>query len=415
MMLTWGALLQDQRRHSLRSAWTLGVAAGLACSAKFAGAMLLPLALTAPWVSPAGQRLQRSARVFGAALLVIVLINAHPAWLERDWTTRFEQEVHFVTHGHEGRTRPLPHDYYLHTTLHYLGWPWLVVSGIGLSFVLAQRRLDHLVREDAEPRSPHPRQRPIAVGPTSSEHPCSTPGCSRGVDQRSGVWVARAFLLVALTYAVVLSWLPKTAEPYFFPVMLAMCAANAIVISTTIRWTWRILPLPAPARWLAVASVLAAWLALLLPQPLQHLKRAWDDLAHDDRAELVEYLRTSVPSSETIVHDASVQLPGLANWRTAGLPREALLPHSTLSDVFAADIGSLAELRARGIRYIAVARPDYYHYTEGIYQARSNDTRQQAYQAFYQELFHHGELVWERPPGFVFHIRPGLRLYRLPD
>ena len=82
---------------------------------------------------------------------------------------------------------------------------------------------------------------------------------------------------------------------------------------------------------------------------------------------------------------------------------------------FAADVGSIDELRARGIRYVAVSQSDYGRFLLRTHKptkrAQADYDRQKK---FYERLFREGELLWECKAGLLPILQPQIRFYYLP-
>jgi hypothetical protein len=82
---------------------------------------------------------------------------------------------------------------------------------------------------------------------------------------------------------------------------------------------------------------------------------------------------------------------------------------------FAPDLGTLDELRAKGVAYVAVCRQNYGRYYNDEMKPQPGvksgyDKRRE----FYGELFKEGKLEKEWPKGPITYLQPGIKLYSLP-
>ena len=113
-----------------------------------------------------------------------------------------------------------------------------------------------------------------------------------------------------------------------------------------------------------------------------------------------------------------MRLPGSGGGGGGGGGQEnetdRVLPQEVLTAEWVADLGTLDELRQRGVTHVAVCRTRY--------GRLFSDTRRPTEEAeaeflrrktFYEKLFDTGELLWEKESGAVTHLQPALRLYRI--
>ena len=136
---------------------------------------------------------------------------------------------------------------------------------------------------------------------------------------------------------------------------------------------------------------------------------AFEAFKRDDRRELAEFIRLTLPPEAGVATDVRVLL---ARAKDAGLPAFALPnPIHVPPDRYVADLGSIEELRARGITHVAVCEADYHNaFKEGKNSKMAERSR------WYAELFRNHSEVWKRKVGDIAYLQPGLRLYRItPD
>lgn len=201
-----------------------------------------------------------------------------------------------------------------------------------------------------------------------------------------GCFVVGFFLIVSLA--------PKTKDRYLLPIYVFACGLGAAGL---VEWTRR---QPATSRWRWAGPVLAtAAVVWHIPGLLAN----WQGFARDDRRDLTAWLREHVAPTATIAHDIRAHL---LFGQQSGLPGY-VLPNPLLApdERYVADLGTIAELRAKGVTHIVVCEADYHTALE-----RSAKTKQRA---FYEDLFAHYPRVWERPSGPLAYLQPGLRVYEL--
>ena len=78
---------------------------------------------------------------------------------------------------------------------------------------------------------------------------------------------------------------------------------------------------------------------------------------NDDTQELITWLCTEVPPTAVIAKDNRVMLPDPEKKKDAW--RVGVVPQKVIGERFAADIGTLEELRAMGVTHVAVSESDF--------------------------------------------------------
>jgi hypothetical protein len=351
------ALLCYDRAPGKVRALALGAALGLAVSGKYLGAIVAPLAFVLIWLRR--DRVSAAAAAglcLGGAVFVIALANLPILLNLAGFADGFEREVDFAVLGHKGITRSVPHGVYWKIFLDGTNpaiWIVLIVSYGAV--LLRRRRLS------------------------------------------AGEWMVMFF---PVGFGLLLSFFPKTHHRYFLPafgILLVMTAVGAVMLS---RFLWKGRPIfgHAGKTWPALA-VLVVMLAVQAPTFLAY----YNGFRLDGRSAMADYLRIHVPAGAVIVQDKRVDLDALR------------LPYDFRGKLFAADVGTLDELRAQGIEYIGVAEGDYGRFFEK--KLRPTDEGAADYarrRAFYEQLFASGEKIFECPPGQLQYLQPHLMLYRLP-
>jgi hypothetical protein len=210
--------------------------------------------------------------------------------------------------------------------------------------------------------------------------------------------VLRALGLFLVAYFLVVSLAPKTKDRYLLPVYILACVLGAAGL---VEWMRRSREHPHPV--LRFAPQLLAVVAVGLHLP--GLIGTYRAFQRDDRRELAQWIQANVPPGAAVAHDVRVLL-GRA--KEAGLG-DFVLPNPILTppDRYVADLGTVEELRSRGITHVAVCEADYHN------AGKQKDDKMRARAKWYASLFEHQRLVWETRPGPVAYLQPGLRLYEL--
>ena len=158
--------------------------------------------------------------------------------------------------------------------------------------------------------------------------------------------------------------------------------------------------------------MLAVFVAIAFVYDLVTLSLMDHGFQRDHRRQLVHWITVNVPHSATIGVEDRVGIPYEKSRRFCDLPPP--LPQQVRGSRFAADLGSLDELRADGITHIAVTPPQSEVFVEdGVSPKRAADPTFRRRREFYRRLFAEGRLVWSRETGNVGVLNPSLRLYEI--
>jgi hypothetical protein len=210
-------------------------------------------------------------------------------------------------------------------------------------------------------------------------------------------------LFFPLAFALMISLTPKTAERYFLPVSALVCLMAGIGLADFCR---NFPLLTRRSRWQQNA-VFAILLAVSCGIFGGVVADRLEGFGHDTRRRLADYITANLPLDAVIVQDRRAQLV-----EVSGKEKEARafsVPQRVLSNQYAADFGSVSELRAKQIYYVVLMVGQKYKDHGG---ARVKNRGE--YDRFVKEVMDVGELLWEersRPPRVV---NPHLALYRLP-
>jgi hypothetical protein len=354
---------QPSREH-LRS---LGIACGLALSGKYLG-IVAPLAALLLVAGPAecgGMSRRERLKGFGAAFgLTFLAINlpllCHPLNPFRS----IGNELFGVVTSRQGLTRSIPHGIYFSDLAYSIVLPVFIFAGCHLAHMIATAR------------------------------------------RRSAVeWSATLFPIV---YFTLLSFSPKTADRYLLPVTVLL--TFLAVLGAAEFASLLSLSLPRLRPLVRVAALFAAtgW---ILHASFPQFAQCYAAYQHDDRVELAAWLTAHAPAGARVAEDHRVNLAPPAAGRESGAPQIA---QTVLDHEFAADLGTLEELRAQGVEYVAVCHGAYDRFfSKDLRPLAADRATYERRREFYRQLFAETKLVWERPMGLVGYLQPGLRLYRI--
>lgn len=346
------------RKPGAGRAALLGAAVAVAISGKYVGAGMLAVALPVLWRVPG----RRGSWLgwFAATLAVVLVVVNLPLLLDPGaFRQSFDREMGLVVHG-QGGQRAVPHAQY---------WNIFRDNSTPVIWVLLAVFLTRRWRERRTVTLPE--------------------------------WLVIAFPFV---FALALSFSPKSNDRYFLPAtaIFTLLAALGAVDAARLLTRW------VPWRW-ALAGVALA----LVAGQVRGWRRYDAAFRSDDNAELLAWVR-QLPPAAVISKDSRVRLPDPQSAEDAR--RFAPLPQRIMGGKrFAADHGTVAEQRARGVTHVAISRSDYERFFLPGLRPRAGEEKEFARRrAFYAELREVGEEVFRRERGTVLYLHPGLQVYRLP-
>jgi hypothetical protein len=350
------ALVHYASAPSAARAALVGAAAGLAVSGKYLGGVVAGMAILALARHAAGTT-RRWIPVFVAVLALVAVFAAinYPSLLNYEAFTK-AQERELAKIGKRAEERPEP-----------IQLKHLSKLGTSLSAPLLAGLLFWAMR----------RWR------LRNHEPC--------------VWRMLGGMFVI--YFLVVSLAPKTKDRYLLPVYVLGCGLGAVGLVEWHRHFRR-------HRKSYTRGIPRTVAALAIGWHLPRLVDTYHAFQRDDRRELVAYIRATIPPEAGIAQDVRVLL---ARAQGAG-PSEFSLPNPLFAppDRWVADLGSIAELRARGITHVAVCEADYHLVTRG-----GREGKGAARGRWYAELFENYPVVWQRKAGEIEYLQPGLSLYRI--
>jgi hypothetical protein len=203
-------------------------------------------------------------------------------------------------------------------------------------------------------------------------------------------------------FMLLLSCSTKTNDRYFLPATAAfhyLAALGVVDLPGLVapKWAPRVNP------WLVTALALVVNGILLAPYITA--------FAHDDRSEMLDWIRANVPPTAVIAGEGRADLP--VSDRPERLAVQPLLQQRVIETKYVADLGPTpSALAAQKIGYIVISESDY-----GIFFRKAAtdhlSPELQKKRTFYETLFKDYQPVWERPRGTGIYLHPGLRVYRL--
>lgn len=338
----------------------LGAALALAASGKYIGFALLPVVSAIVLAAPVSERLPRRGARAGLLLGVFAGVWLLFNWWifkspELIWQSLGEETV--KAYGNVETTRRVPDAYYAIVQQSYGGWWTPALAGVWL--VSAACRF---------------RKIPVTE------------------------WLLAGTVIVL---SVVFSFTPKSSPRYYLPVSIALSYLAVAGVARVLGRPSERLPLFA-RRILPFAGL--AVLIITLGVQWRATKLRLDSFVHDDRAVLVAWVREHLPANAVIAQDEAVNLPEPGR-RREHKGREPL-PQRVLAHKQVALLGSVDELRAKGVTHIAVcARAYFRHYDASRNKAVVSPSRE-----FYDTVLHRSKKVWESPGGVINYLQPGLTL-----
>ena len=354
-----------------------GATCALAVSGKYIGVVVLPLAVIALATSPKGGRLILSGTFLASFLAMFSLVNFPLLTSLGVFATNVERETDYALHGHKGLTRSVPHGVYGKVFREATNPAIWICLGLYYAALLQ----DHIL---------------AAIRAISRWFRKSARWTER-ITPRSTSLAEWIIALFPIAYVLLLSFSPKTHHRYFLPDTALFCALAAIGLASV--------HLPHYVR-LGMAAVVAA-VSVVYWTPTANAFR------NDARAALVTYVRANIPKDATIVQDKRVNLPNRNDPRQSDSPY--FLKQPLRGKLFAADEGTIGELRAAGIHYIAVSEGDYGRYYLDTHKPRAEEKADyDRRKAFYTQLFADGKLLWECKGGDNIYLQPAIKLYYLP-
>jgi hypothetical protein len=201
-------------------------------------------------------------------------------------------------------------------------------------------------------------------------------------------------------YFVVLLCTRKYSERYLLPVMMIALYYVGLQVAMLVR------RVPARFRWgkLGVAVVLFASIVVPWYPWLVSHRNAFGG---DSRSGLCQYIAEEMPAAAVIVADAAAEIEAAQRWRG---DRASKIEAAE----YAPSLGSLEDLRARGVTHVVICYDTYHRFLVG--GATVDPSRMEEWTAalkFYRRLKTETPL-WCAAPRDPKPLHPGLELYAMP-
>ncbi len=209
-------------------------------------------------------------------------------------------------------------------------------------------------------------------------------------------WIVTVF---PFAYLLVISFVPKTAARYLLPASAVFCFLAGLGMANVASFAAHIV---GRHQWKIAAAVTVILLAIgggtFVPEISKNLR----GFCSDSRRDLADWITKNVAPDAIIAQDQRVQLASLDSKDSRD--RSFTLPQKVLSSDFVAELGTVDELRAQGVTYVAI-QPSGHDKSHGDKKGR---------QTFDDDLVKQGELVWKCKSKSPSILHPDLEFYRLP-
>ena len=130
----------------------------------------------------------------------------------------------------------------------------------------------------------------------------------------------------------------------------------------------------------------------------------------DDRRELETWMNGNLPAGGKVAQDETIRLPDPEDRKQEGIGRA--FQHTVTTREFVPDLGRLADLRARGIRYVVTSPKKSRRYTDG--SMMPEDAVKEEFErrkAFYSALPKEAKLLRKWDMAEIDTLHPGIELY----
>lgn len=344
-------------RPSLKRALLVGLGCGVAVSAKYMGAIMIPVGLGV--VLSRGWRPARVFGVLGVCAAVFALVN-YPALMElpKFFGGVAYEAGHAVT-GHYGEQLPFPN--------------WLCLRGIW-------------------------KETPKAILIFVAVYYIVT---LREWKSRSAF--EKLFACAPLLILVPLMLSKLYSSRYLVPLTALLYAMGGLGL-------WEFCRRLALKPRLRYGVLIGCFLAFTIFAGLKIGKLLYY-FEHDGRAQLQKVIEETLPIDAYIAQDEYASLPPDLT-RTDGVPFQNKVEWHR----FSGELGSLREAAQKGVTHIAVCNRSYDRFFRaGAVSAEYQDEYRRM-REFYEELFADAKLLWrvKLKPGFSY-MKIELRLYEIPQ
>lgn len=351
------ALHAYQRSPGKKNLFWLAAATAMAAAGKFVGISLLPMVLFAVWRLPAGlgsgDFLARAWKFLLVFVLVWLALNfpilKNPSMM---WQSIGEEMD--KAYGNELATNTNSFAFYFQIQARNGGWATPVLSALWLIWAGWRWR-----------------------------------------QVSAAEWLLAG---TSVLYFIIFGLTPKDSSRYYLPIATSLCyfsVAGVMVWASEFRWK--------SLRWAAAAAALLAVAA----QSGDFVK-AWDGFTKDDREALEDWIPDHLPATAVIAQDETAGLPEPDRLTKKHYGRERL-PQKVIGAITLSELGTLTELKAKGVTHVALCNRTYARYL-GDRFAPADGSPAAAAQELYRTVNEKGKIIWDAPPGQNGYLQPGLRL-----
>lgn len=346
-----------------RRAAFLGIAVALAVSGKYVGltafAVALPVILFAP-----GEKRARRLGLFAAGFAgAFVIFNAQIFTHLTLWRESFDREVGYSLKGHRGL---LAQD----SVTYYQRWFYNTVSTTAVIF-LALNAL-HLATTA--------RRRSLAD------------------------WL---IFLFPFAFTAMLMASPRVSDRYFLPAAILFNFNAVVGVGVYAEWFTRAF---GKYRCAGQCAFVALVLCVGWGGQFHLFGKTFAQFKVDDRRELEAWMNENLPAGSKVVQDEPVHLPDPLDHKQEGIERS--FKHTVTTREFVADLGTVAELRAQGVRYVVTSPKKSQRYTTGG-MTPSDDVKEEfeRRKTFYTTLLKEAKLLKKWDIAEIDTLHPGIELY----
>ena len=132
----------------------------------------------------------------------------------------------------------------------------------------------------------------------------------------------------------------------------------------------------------------------------------------DDRRELETWMNDNLPAGSSVAQDYTIHLPDEGDHKQEGMTRK--FQHTVTTREFVADLGTPAELRAQGVRYVVTSPKKSRRYTgDAMMPSDGMKEEFERRKTFYTTLPQQAKLLWMRGMTEIDTLHPGIELYDL--
>ena len=348
-----------------RRAVLLGIAVALAVSGKYVGLTALVIALPVIVFAPGEKRGRRLGLFAAGFVAAFAICNAQVFTHLGLWRESFNREVGYSLKGHRGL---LAQD----SVAYYREWFGGTVSKIAL-FFLALNAFNLVTTA---------RRRSLAD------------------------WL---IFLFPFAFTAMLMASPRVSDRYFLPAAV-LFKFNALVgVGLAAEWFTRAF---GKFRCAGHCVLVALVVCFGWGGQFGKFRAVKEQFKVDDRRELETWMTANLPAGSSVVQDYAIHLPDETDHKQEDLHRA--FPFQVRGHEFVPELGTLAELRAQGVRYVATSPKKSQRYTDGgMVPGDEVKDEFERRKTFYSALPKEAKLLKKWNMAEIDTLHPGIELYDL--